>query len=194
MPTHAASWRATSITPVDLAYVAVFAALIAALGQVSVFLGPVPFTLQTLGIALAGLCLGPWRGGAAVLLYLLIGAAGLPVFSGGRAGWPVLLGPSGGYLVSFLFAAILIGGVARWALGRGFTQMTPLWFLVGCVAARYLCILPLGVGWLAHSMGQGFTETIKLDIPFWGWDLAKNVIAVAIATAVHKAFPRLLAR
>ncbi len=194
MSTHANSGRAKSIASYDLAYVAVFAALIAALGQVSVFLGPVPFTLQTLGIALAGLCLGPWRGGAAVLLYLLIGAAGLPVFSGGRAGWPVLLGPSGGYLLSFLFAAVLIGGVARWALERGLTRVTPLWFLAGCVAARYLCILPLGVGWLAHSMGQGFVETIKLDAAFWLWDFAKNVVAVIIATAVHKAFPRLLGR
>lgn len=185
---------AKSFAPADLAYVAVFAALISVLAQLNVTFGPVPFTLQTLGVALTGLCLGPWRAGAAVALYVLVGAAGLPVFAQGKAGLAVLLGPTGGYLLSFILAAVLIGFAAKFALRRGLTAVTPVWLLLGCVAARYLIIFPIGVAWLANALGQGFAATVALDMPFWLWDLLKNLVAVGIALAVHKAFPRLLGR
>ena len=116
-----------SFAPADLAYVAVFAALIAALALTPAIpigtLG-VPITLQTLGVALAGLCLGAWRGAAAVALYLMVGLAGLPVFSGGRAGLAVLVGPTGGYLIGFVISAWMIGyamerGLGRWGEGAG---------------------------------------------------------------------------
>lgn len=184
-----------SFAPADLAYIAVFAALISALSQINVAFGPVPFTLQTLGVALTALVLGPWRGAAAVLLYVAVGVAGLPVFAGGRAGLAVLLGPTGGYLVSFIVGSILIGHVARWALRWGLSRMTPVWFFLGCLGARYLLVLPLGVGWLAHYLDQPFLQTmLTIDLPFWLWDGVKNVVAVLIAVAVHKAFPRLLGR
>ena len=129
----------------DLAYVAVFAALIAALSIVPSFnIGPVPFTLQTVGIGLAGLCLGPWRGFAAVLLYLLVGAAGLPVFARGGAGLASFAGPTGGYLISFPFAALLAGFVVVMVLKRGLSAITLVIFFLGLLAGRYLIILPLG--------------------------------------------------
>lgn len=193
--TAASATRTKTLAPADLAYVAVFAALLSALSQVNVAFGPVPFTLQTLGVALAALVLGPWRGAAAVLLYLVVGAAGLPVFAGGKAGLGVMLGVTGGYLLSFVLSSVLVGLVAKWALRRGLSALTAVWFFLGCLAARYLVILPIGVGWAANYLDKPFLEAVlTVDLPFWIWDAAKSLLAVLIAVAVHKAFPRLLGR
>ena len=181
----------------QLAQVAVFAALIAALSLApAVPLGGlgVPITLQTLGVALAGLCLGPWRGSAAVALYLVVGLAGLPVFAQGRAGLGVLAGPSAGYLVAFPIAALLTGAVAVWAVRRGLSRMTPL-LLFGAVAlSRVLVVWPLGAAGMMRALGISYPAALLADLPFWIGDAVKGVIAAVLATAVHKAFPRLLGR
>lgn len=184
--------------PIDLAYIAIFAALLAAMAlapPIPLSFG-VPITLQTLGVALAGLCLGAWRGAVAVALYLAVAAAGLPILAGGRGGLSVFLStPSGGYLISFVFATALIGLVAQIAVARRLSRfMTGLWFLVGTLAARYLVIFPLGVAGIARVTGKPFAEVWMADIAFWPGDLIKNILAVLIALAVHKAFPRLLGR
>lgn len=181
----------------QLAQVAVFAALIAALSLApAVPLGGmgVPITLQTLGVALAGLCLGPWRGGAAVALYLVVGLAGMPVFAQGRAGLGVLAGPSAGYLVAFPVAAVVTGAVAAWAVRRGLSRMTPL-LLFGVVAlARVLVVWPVGAAGMMRALGISYPAALLADLPFWIGDAVKAVLAAVLATAVHKAFPRLLGR
>ncbi len=186
-----------SFAPADLAYVAVFAALIAALALTpAIPLGGlgVPITLQTLGVALAGLCLGAWRGAAAVGLYLLVGLAGLPVFSGGKAGLAVLVGPTGGYLLGFLFSAFAVGLVAQRAVRRGLSPMTPVLFFLGVFAARVLIVWPLGVAGIARAVGKPIGDIWLSDLAFWPGDILKGIIAAVIAFAVHKAFPRLLGR
>lgn len=184
-----------TLAPTDLARVAVFAALVAAMALTPpVPLGPVPLTLQTLGVALTGLCLGPWRGFAAMALYVAVGAAGLPVFSGGAAGLGILIGPTGGYLLSFPLAAMVGGFVARWAVRRGLSPVTPFIMLGGLLLARYLVIVPIAVSHLSRVLGLTWREALVLDMPFWIADLIKSIIAVVLAIAVHKAFPRLLGR
>lgn len=100
----------------NVARVALFAALMGAFAYVS-FPNPltptVPVTLQVLGVFLAGIFLGPLWGAVAMVVYLLAGAAGVPVFSGGSAGFGVFFGPTGGYLLSYPFAALLVGGVVH---------------------------------------------------------------------------------
>ncbi|MDO5737245.1 MAG: biotin transporter BioY [Propionibacteriaceae bacterium] len=190
------SARRRPLAPADLARIAVFAALIAALALTpAIPLGPVPITLQTLGVSLAGLCLGPWRGFAAVALYVAVGAAGLPVFSNGAAGFGVLVGPTGGYLLSFPLAALVSGFVARWAVRRGLSKVTPFMLFGGLVLARYLIIMPIGVTHLSRVLGTTWMQAlVAVDMLFWVVDLVKSVIAVMLALAVHKAFPRLLGR
>lgn len=185
------------LSATDLAHVAVFAALLAALSLApAIPLGAVgvPITLQTLGVALCGLCLGPWRGFAAVALYVVAGLAGLPIFAGGKAGLAVLAGPTVGYLLAFPFAAIVTGLVARWAVRRGLSRVTPVLFLLGVLASRYLVILPFGVVGLTTTLGIDAGAALLIDIPFWIGDLIKSVVAAMLAFAVHKAFPRLLGR
>lgn len=189
--------RARSFAPVDIAYIAVFAALIAAFSlmpPIPVGALGVPITLQTLAVSLAALCLGPWRGAAAVTLYVLVGAAGLPVFAGGKAGVAVLLGPTGGYLLAFILSAIVLGYAARFIVGRGLTRLTPLWFFIAGLVVRFAIIWPVGVAGIARAVGKPFGAVWAADIAYWPGDILKLVVAVFIAYAVHKAFPRLLAR
>lgn len=184
---------AFSFQATDLAHVGVFAALIAALAIVPGFqIGPVPFTLQTLGVALAGLCLGPIRGFAAVSLYVAMGAAGLPVFNKGASGIGSILGPTGGYLLSFPFAALLSGFVAMLVVRRGLSTLTPFLLFGGLLLSRYLVILPFGVTGLMRALGKSFQEALAIDAAFWLSDAIKSVVAVLLALAVHRAFPRLL--
>lgn len=88
--------------------IAMFAAITAVCSQIIIPFGPVPFTLQTFAIALTAIILGRY-GGLAILLYLIIGAIGVPVFSGFKAGIPVLIGPTGGFLIGFTLAAFIMG-------------------------------------------------------------------------------------
>src|SRR5262245_27892298 len=96
---------------VDLALIGLGRLVVAIAARIEVPLPwtPVPITGQTLGVLLVGAALGFRRGVASLGLYLAEGAAGLPVFSGGAAGAAHLMGPTGGYLWSFPFAAVLVG-------------------------------------------------------------------------------------
>jgi biotin transport system substrate-specific component len=99
-----------------LAWISLMAALAAAGGALAIPVNPfspAPITMQTLFVLLSGLILGPRGGAAAMLLYLLAGAAGLPVFAGGKAGLAVLVGPSGGFLIGFVPAAATCGLAKR---------------------------------------------------------------------------------
>jgi len=178
----------------DLAFIAVFAALIAVLALVpGIPIGPVPITLQTLGVILAGLVLGPWRGFAAVALYLLVGFAGLPVFAGGAAGLGVLARPSVGYLLSFPFAALVAGALSRWLLGRTSKQRF-LWLFLSGFGASILVIHPAGIIGLMAILQISLGQALAIDLAFWPGDIVKNLAAAGIAMAVHKAFPALLPR
>ena len=92
---------------IDMVYIAVFAVLIAICSWISIPT-TVPFTLQTFAVFLAVGVLGGKRGSLSVLIYILLGAVGIPVFAGFSGGFGVLLGQTGGYIVGFLFSALLM--------------------------------------------------------------------------------------
>lgn len=176
----------------DLALIAVFAALIAAFALVpGITIGPVPITLQTLAVALTGMVLGPIRGFLATTLYLLIGFAGLPVFAGGAAGLGVLGKPSIGYLLSFPVAALVAGALSQLALAR--RRLMPLGLFLSGLAASILVIHPAGIAGLMAIKHIDLAAAFAIDLAFWPGDVIKNVVAAAIAVAVHRAFPALLA-
>ena len=123
--------------------VVIFSLLTALGAQVAVPLGvtPVPMTLQTLVVLLAGVLLGPVAGASSQLLYLALGVLGVPVFAMGGAGAPWILGPTGGYLMAFPMAAALCG----WIAGReGRLLRTTVALLVGTAV-----IFALGAAWLS---------------------------------------------
>lgn len=179
----------------DLALVAAFAALVA----VSAILpalnvaGPVPITLQTFAVLLCGAVLGARRGFLAVLLYVVVGAAGLPVFSGGAGGLGVLAGPTAGYLVGFPFAAALCGFLVERVPRRLGARSIPFVFLAG-LASSAVFIHTAGMAGLVLRADMTWAQAFDTDKIFWIGDVIKNVVMALVATAVHRAFPDLLDR
>jgi biotin transport system substrate-specific component len=177
----------------DIALIATFAALIAVcalLPAISVG-GLVPITLQTFAVLLAGAVLGAKRGFLAVLLYLAVGAIGLPVFSGGAAGIAPFVGPSAGYLFAFPLAAALCGFIVERLPRKKIATSIPLIFLAGFGSSLVFVhtLGPLGMSLFADmSIGQAFA----FDLVFYPGDIIKNILMALVATAVHRAFPSIL--
>ena len=158
----------------DLAYIALFAALMALCAWISVPFA-VPFTMQTFAVMLAAGLLGTGRGLAAMALYLGLGIIGLPVFSGFTGGVGILAGPTGGFLLGFLLAIPVIGGLLR-LLGRRF------WVMCAAMAAGMLLCYLLGTVWYAEvylqGSGAGFwAAALQCVVPFLLPDAAKILLA-----------------
>jgi biotin transport system substrate-specific component len=161
----------------DAALVAGFSLVIALGAQVAIPLPftPVPVTLQTLAVLLAGCMLGSGRGALAVIAYLGEGFAGLPVFSGGTAGLSHLLGPTGGYLLGFVAAAFVVGmfaerGAARSRLGT----------LVMLIVGNVVLYVP-GVIWLGVYTGMDRAVSLGF-LPFVVGDLLKTAAGWGLLT------------
>ena len=165
-PQIAAGWR-------DFWLVTGGALLVAALAQVRILLPftPVPVTGQTLGVLLVGALLGSRRGATSLGLYLVLGLAGMPVFSGWSGGLPQLFGPTGGYLLGFVAAAWLTG----WLSERG-AERSPKTAWAAFLAAEAV-IYAVGLPWLAVFVG-GWSRALTLGLlPFIAGDLLKAIIA-----------------
>lgn len=173
----------------DLARIAVFAALICALGtpgQFYLFGSVVPITLQTLGVMLAGSILGAWQGMLSVLVYLAVGAAGMPVFTG-RGGLGVISGPTGGYLLAFPIAALVIGLIV--SRMRRYSQV--IGFLANVVGGMAV-VYAIGIPVLAWRAGLDFSDAVYTGgVIFLPGDLIKAVLATVVAAGVYRAYPPL---
>ena len=178
----------------DLALIAAFAALVAvcALLPAIKVAGPVPITLQTFAVILAGLVLGWRRGGLAALLYVVLGLAGLPIFSGGAAGPAVLAGPTAGYLIGFPLAAGLCGAIVERLPRR--SLVSPVAIFCAGLFSSALCIHTLGMAGLVLRADLTWAQAWDIDKIFWLGDVLKNIAMALVATAVHRAFPDLLGR
>lgn len=178
----------------DLALIAGFAAIIAVCALLpTIGIGPVPITLQTFGVLLTGAVLGARRGFLAVLLYLVVGAAGLPIFAKGGAGLGVFAGPSAGYLIAFPFAAALCGFLVERLPRRRIATSIPLIFLAG-LGSSALVIHTLGILGMALRIPLPLDKAFLADLAFWPGDVIKNAAMALVATTVHRAFPDLLPR
>lgn len=181
-------------TSTDLALIAVFTGLIAAFTLApAVPVGPlgVPITLQTLAVALTAMIIGPWRGFAAVALYLVLGFAGLPIFAQFSGGPGVFARPSVGYLLAFPLAAVLIGLASRWFLAR-FTRGRAAWLFVAGLLGSIVFIHPLGIVGMSVNGRIPLDKAFLADLAYWPGDVVKNVVAALVAVAVLRAFPGLL--
>lgn len=169
----------------DMARIAVFAALTAAMGLIGAITvgGAVPITLQTLGVMLAGAVLGPWRGAASMALLLLGVAIGLPLLAGGRGGIGVFMSPTAGYLIGWLVAPIVIGMIVR---SRPVWWRVALGCLLGGIPAMYLFGIPVQAWFTELSIG----ETIITSLVFLPGDVLKVVIATLVTMGLYKAYPR----
>jgi biotin transport system substrate-specific component len=182
--------RSSRLPASDIARVAVFAGIIAALAlpaQFYLFGSAVPVTLQTLGVMLAGLVLGARLGALSVLVYLAIGAVGVPVFAGGAAGLAPFAGPTGGYLLAFPVGAYVTGLIAF----RG-GRFRPALAFVAAVVGGILVVYAIGVPVLAWRTDLDLWTAIRLGgAIFLPGDLIKAGLAALIAIGVHRAYPGL---
>ena len=165
--------------------IAVAVAVVAASAQVAVPLpfSPVPMTLQPLAVLVVGALLGPKRGMAALVLYLVMGAMGAPVFApGGPPGAARLIGPTGGYLLAFPLAAAIAGwGAARPGVVR----------LVAGLAMAMVAIHLGGFAWLALLHGDVAQAFEVGFVPFLSGDLLKIGLAALLVVAASRLRPRL---
>jgi len=158
-----------------------FSLLTALSAQVTVHLPLIPLTMQTGAVLLTGALLGPRLGALAMALYLAEGLAGLPVFAEGRSAWspgtlpnvPVIFGLSAGYLLSYPFAAALIG----WLASRGWDRR-PLTMLTAMLLGS-LVVFAGGAGWLAHFVGPSRAVTAGV-LPFLPGDVVKALLAAGL--------------
>lgn len=192
--TSTTSAPARTSAAVDLALVSAFAALAAVCSilpaiNVSTF---APITLQTFGVLLAGAVLGARRGVLAILLWLALGAAGLPVFANGKSGLAVLAGPTSGYLVGFVVGVAIMGVVAEFLARRGRVSNPIALFAGGLLAV--LVIHVLGIVGLHLRADLDWAAAATVDGAFWIGDLIKLAATAVVAAAVHRAFPWLLRR
>ena len=153
-------------------------ALVAVSAQIAVPIPgtPVPITLQDLVVFAVGIALGPARGGLAIASYVVLGAMGAPVFSNGHAGLPWLMGPTGGFLLSFPVATYVVGAASR--PGK-------LWALVLGVIAAQAAMFACGVGQLmlvtGISLGTGVEQAV---IPFLPGIALKSVLVMIFGVAL----------
>lgn len=154
---------------------------VALLAQVAIPLNPVPVTGQTLGVLLVGMALGWRQGGLALLTYLIEGLIGLPVFANHTAGLAIVLGPTGGYLVGFIAAAMLVGYLAE----HGWDRM-PITTALAMVLGNAVIYL-FGLAWLAHTFfALPFNTILSFGLyPFLVGDLIKLAIAATILPAAR---------
>jgi biotin transport system substrate-specific component len=158
----------------DAALVLAAVALTALCAQISFYLpgNPVPVTGQTFAVLLSGAALGANRGATAMLLYILIGMVGLPVYADGNHGVDVVTGATGGYLIGFLAAGWVVGKLAEAHYDRRVITALPL-FLVGSAI-----IYAIGVPWLAVSADQSLGWAISNGfVDFIPGDLVKAAAA-----------------
>ena len=159
---------------------ALMAALMCVLCPVSVPIGPIPISLSILVILLTVYVLGTWRALVGYTVYLLLGAVGMPVFSGFQGGLAKLAGPTGGYLAGF-WLMILVAGIIM-EKGKRNLLVTILGMLVG-VAIDYA----IGTAWFVFQTESTVVHALDVCVyPFIPFDVAKIVIAVLLGSVVYK--------
>lgn len=179
--------RARGRALADAALIVGGTASVAVCAQIAVPLPftPVPLTAQTLAVLLTGAALGASRAGLSLLLYVAVGALGLPVFAGGDAGWAALSGPTAGYLMGFVLAAVVAGRLAERRWDRRFAPA------LCAMAVGSVLIYALGCGWLALSLGVSPARALSLGLyPFLVGDLIKLGLGAAMLPLAWRAVER----
>lgn len=167
----------------QMVLIALMTAVTCVLGPLSIPLpfSPVPISLTNFAIFLAIFVLGMKNGTISFIIYLLLGAVGVPVFSSFRGGFQVLAGPTGGYLIGFIFLALIIG----FALDHFDRKLVPT--IIGMIIGMVVCYA-FGTVWLAKLLSLSFKEGLMMGvIPYLPGDAAKIIIAAIVGPKLYGA-------
>lgn len=167
----------------QMVLIALMTAVTCVLGPLSIPLpfSPVPISLTNFAIFLAIFVLGMKSGTISFIIYLLLGAVGVPVFSSFRGGLQVLAGPTGGYLIGFIFLALIMG----FALDHFNRKLVPT--IIGMIIGMAVCYA-FGTVWLAKLLSLSFKEGLMMGvIPYLAGDAAKIIIAAIVGPKLYGA-------
>ena len=167
----------------QMVLIALMTAVTCVLGPLSIPLpfSPVPISLTNFAIFLAIFVLGMKNGTISFIIYLLLGAVGVPVFSSFRGGLQVLAGPTGGYLIGFIFLALIMG----FALDHFDRKLLPT--IIGMIIGMVVCYA-FGTVWLAKLLNLSFKEGLMMGvIPYLPGDAAKIIIAAIVGPKLYGA-------
>jgi len=177
----------------DIVFIAMFAALTAVLGIFPPILLPaigVPITAQTLGPMLAGSILGARRGALSMVLFVVLVSVGLPLLSGGRGGFGVFFGPSGGYLLGWIFCAAVVG----WLVERFWLRLNfAIAFVAICTGGIGIIYL-IGIPWNAAISHLPLNVVALGSTPFLIGDIIKATIAAGVTLSVRRSYPLISAK
>jgi biotin transport system substrate-specific component len=182
-------WRFELSVPMKLALALGIAVLTGLLAQARFYLpwSPVPLTGQTLAMLLAGVVLGKWWGGISMGLYAGLGMAGIPWFQGMNGGIAYMAGPTGGYIIGFILAALFLGYFTdKYINSRRFMRMLGLMLFASLILVYVPGLLQLGI-WLHFVKGEAVSFSGLLTIgalPFIAGDIIKAVASATIARGV----------
>lgn len=183
----------------NLTAAGVLAALLCVSAYISIPLGftPTPLTLQTLAINLIAIMLAPSMSFMTVLVYILVGLVGVPVFSGGAGGPAKLFGPTGGYILAFLVSAPIMSVTKEWFVKlfgkfiKSETTAKIIGYAVNAVIVGMVIIYVIGSIYMKFMLGKSFGAVLMMAVvPFIPLDLLKCVLAAVIAVPVMKALNR----
>lgn len=174
-----------------LVQMALYAALVAALGLIPPvpFLTGIPITAQTLGVMLAGVMLGPWRGFLSMLLFIGVVALGAPLLAGGRGGLGVFVGPTAGFIIGFPVAALVAGYVAGLLQRQSILIAAGVGAFVGGILVLYVFGI-VGFKWVTGSEWLRSVQVMAVYVP---GDSIKVVLTALVAQAVYKGLPSAVA-
>lgn len=171
----------------DMVLVALFAAIVAVLGLLPKIqlLSGVPITAQSLGVMLAGGILGARRGGAALVLFVILVLAGLPLMAGGRGGLGLLYGPSGGFILAFPVAACAVG----WFVEANWQRLSMPLSICACLFGGVIVLYAIGVPWMAVAGQFKGLQALTIMLPFLPGDVIKAVLSAVMIMSVKRAYP-----
>ncbi|MBP1155561.1 MULTISPECIES: biotin transporter BioY [unclassified Paenibacillus] len=181
---------AKTLTLRGVAFSSLFAALVVVFGYVSIPLGftPVPITLQTLAVMLAGGLLGARYGFFSMMMIVVLTALGFPLLQG-KGGIPAILGPTGGYVVMWPIAALLIGLLVNKVRSNGWVGYVLIFLIMACFGSLLLYVS--GVPWLAHVAGFSMSKALAAGFyPYIPGDIIKAIAAAIITVSLRQVFPQ----
>lgn len=170
------------ITVKDMTIIAMVTAVICIIAPFSIpiAISPIPITLALFALFLAGIILGKWKGVISTVVYLLLGMVGLPVFTGFTGGVQKLAGPTGGYLVGYIFLVFFIG-----LFVEKFPNKMPMYFVGGILGI--IACYAFGTVWFIIQYKVGLLEALTMCVfPYIPLDLVKLILAVLIGYQVRK--------
>ena len=177
----------------DMTLVALFAALTAACAVFPPFqppFVPAPVIVQNIGVMLAGSILGARRGGLALLLFVVLVAIGMPILTGWRGGFGVFLGPTGGFVLSWIPAAFVVG----WLVEKRWTRLDFRTLLLFNVIGGIVVVYAIGIPWLAVVANMELGAALAGSAIFVPGDVVKAIVASFVALIVKRSYPLIHAK